>query len=201
MRQLPSTSSSPISTPVTSTTYTSFSRPSSLRIHTYSHTGEKPFVCTEPGCGRKFSVQSNMRRHLRVHRMGRPAKKNRYDGEVEGLKQAQATGTPIKTQARACTILPAFVGLKFLVHNGKNYVPVTIAEEMIGHKLGEFSPTRQRFTFRKTKNKHYALIDCPGHADYIKNMITGAAQANGGILVVDASKGVGGQKQAEEHLL
>ncbi|POG80120.1 hypothetical protein GLOIN_2v1521698, partial [Rhizophagus irregularis DAOM 181602=DAOM 197198] len=35
-----------------------FSRPSSLRIHTYSHTGEKPFVCTEPGCGRKFSVQS-----------------------------------------------------------------------------------------------------------------------------------------------
>ncbi|GES88326.1 C2H2-type zinc finger transcription factor [Rhizophagus clarus] len=52
-----------------------FSRPSSLRIHTYSHTGEKPFVCTEPGCGRKFSVQSNMRRHLRVHRLGRPVKK------------------------------------------------------------------------------------------------------------------------------
>ncbi|ORY93859.1 hypothetical protein BCR43DRAFT_461205 [Syncephalastrum racemosum] len=48
-----------------------FSRPSSLRIHTYSHTGEKPFVCTEEGCGRRFSVQSNMRRHLRVHRMGR----------------------------------------------------------------------------------------------------------------------------------
>ncbi|KAI8646092.1 hypothetical protein BD408DRAFT_360205 [Parasitella parasitica] len=48
-----------------------FSRPSSLRIHTYSHTGEKPFVCIEPGCGRHFSVQSNMRRHLRVHRSGR----------------------------------------------------------------------------------------------------------------------------------
>jgi len=62
-----------------------FSRPSSLRIHTYSHTGEKPFVCTEPGCGRKFSVQSNMRRHLRVHRLGRPVKKTRYDGE-EGYK-------------------------------------------------------------------------------------------------------------------
>ncbi|KAI8875071.1 hypothetical protein K501DRAFT_327602 [Backusella circina FSU 941] len=46
-----------------------FSRPSSLRIHTYSHTGEKPFKCTEPGCGRHFSVQSNMRRHLRVHRL------------------------------------------------------------------------------------------------------------------------------------
>jgi uncharacterized Zn-finger protein len=48
-----------------------FNRPSSLRIHTYSHTGEKPFVCQEEGCGRQFSVQSNMRRHLRVHRLGR----------------------------------------------------------------------------------------------------------------------------------
>ncbi|KAI8077253.1 uncharacterized protein B0P05DRAFT_544201 [Gilbertella persicaria] len=53
-----------------------FSRPSSLRIHTYSHTGEKPFVCTEPGCGRHFSVQSNMRRHLRVHRLGRSVNNN-----------------------------------------------------------------------------------------------------------------------------
>ncbi|KAI7869948.1 hypothetical protein BDF14DRAFT_1777837 [Spinellus fusiger] len=48
-----------------------FSRPSSLRIHTYSHTGEKPFVCPEESCGRKFSVQSNMRRHLKVHRLGK----------------------------------------------------------------------------------------------------------------------------------
>lgn len=53
-----------------------FSRPSSLRIHTYSHTGEKPFVCPEPGCSRKFSVQSNMRRHLRVHRLGRATKRS-----------------------------------------------------------------------------------------------------------------------------
>ncbi|KAI8083281.1 uncharacterized protein B0P05DRAFT_536783 [Gilbertella persicaria] len=44
-----------------------FMRPSSLKIHTYSHTGEKPFHCSYPGCRRKFSVQSNMRRHLRVH--------------------------------------------------------------------------------------------------------------------------------------
>lgn len=44
-----------------------FSRPSSLRIHTLSHTGEKPHVCPQPGCGRRFSVQSNMRRHLKVH--------------------------------------------------------------------------------------------------------------------------------------
>jgi uncharacterized Zn-finger protein len=45
----------------------SFSRPSSLRIHIYSHTGEKPFKCNHQGCGRSFSVHSNMRRHLRVH--------------------------------------------------------------------------------------------------------------------------------------
>ncbi|GAB5593105.1 hypothetical protein Unana1_08005 [Umbelopsis nana] len=54
-----------------------FSRPSSLRIHTYTHTGERPFVCDAPNCGRRFSVQSNMRRHLRVHRMGRQTKRYR----------------------------------------------------------------------------------------------------------------------------
>ncbi|KLO14600.1 hypothetical protein SCHPADRAFT_812259, partial [Schizopora paradoxa] len=44
-----------------------FNRPSSLRIHINSHTGNKPFECTFTGCGRRFSVQSNMRRHARVH--------------------------------------------------------------------------------------------------------------------------------------
>ncbi|EMR65341.1 putative mitochondrial ribosomal protein s19 protein [Eutypa lata UCREL1] len=47
---------------------------------------------------------------------------------------------PIKTQARAATILPNFVGLKFQVYNGKEYNEVTITEDMVGHKLGEFSP-------------------------------------------------------------
>lgn len=45
----------------------SFSRPSSLRIHQHSHTGERPFVCTVKGCERAFSVRSNMRRHMKVH--------------------------------------------------------------------------------------------------------------------------------------
>ncbi|GMK57273.1 hypothetical protein CspeluHIS016_0401070 [Cutaneotrichosporon spelunceum] len=44
-----------------------FTRPSSLRIHTYSHTGERPYVCPDPSCGRKFSVQSNLKRHAKVH--------------------------------------------------------------------------------------------------------------------------------------
>ena len=47
---------------------------------------------------------------------------------------------PIKTQARSATILPNFVGLKFQIHNGKNYLDITITEDMVGHKLGEFAP-------------------------------------------------------------
>lgn len=49
---------------------------------------------------------------------------------------------PIKTWSRRSTILPEFVGLTFLVHNGKKFVPVFITENAVGHKLGEFSPTR-----------------------------------------------------------
>ncbi|KZF19485.1 mitochondrial ribosomal protein S19 [Xylona heveae TC161] len=60
---------------------------------------------------------------------------------------------PIKTDARSATILPNFVGLRFQVHNGKIYNDVTITEDMVGHKLGEFSPTRKRFTYKQTKNK------------------------------------------------
>ena len=52
---------------------------------------------------------------------------------------------PIKTWSRACTIVPEFVGRTFLVHNGKMFHKVFVTEDMVGHKLGEFSPTR---TFR-----------------------------------------------------
>ncbi|KAF5132779.1 37S ribosomal protein S19, mitochondrial [Metarhizium anisopliae] len=47
---------------------------------------------------------------------------------------------PVRTQARSATVLPNFVGLKFEIHNGKDYHQVTITEDMVGHKLGEFSP-------------------------------------------------------------
>jgi len=49
---------------------------------------------------------------------------------------------PIKTWSRRSTILPEFVGFTFLVHNGKKFIPILVTENMVGHKLGEFAPTR-----------------------------------------------------------
>ncbi|CAN8104589.1 unnamed protein product [Discula destructiva] len=56
---------------------------------------------------------------------------------------------PIRTQARSATVLPSFVGITFEVYNGKVYHPVTITEDMVGHKLGEFSVTRKPFIYDK----------------------------------------------------
>jgi small subunit ribosomal protein S19 len=50
---------------------------------------------------------------------------------------------PIRTWARACTIVPEFVDHTFLVHNGKTFLKVYVVEDMVGHKLGEFAPTRR----------------------------------------------------------
>ncbi|CAG8738969.1 13759_t:CDS:2, partial [Gigaspora rosea] len=74
-----------------------------------------------------------MQRTLAV--LARSAWKGPFFVKLPEFRQAQTTGQPIKTTARSCTILPIFVGLKFLVHNGKDYIPVTITEEMVGHKL------------------------------------------------------------------
>ena len=62
--------------------------------------------------------------------------------KVEKLK-GQSNTTPIKTWSRKSTIIPDFVGYSFLIYNGKKFIPIKISEEMVGHKLGEFSPTRQ----------------------------------------------------------
>ena len=81
--------------------------------------------------------------------MGRSSKKGPYiDGRVlkKVIKQKE-TGDrgSIKTWSRACQIPPEFVGHTFGVHNGKTFVSVYVVEGMVGHRLGEFSPTR---TFR-----------------------------------------------------
>ncbi|MET0183778.1 MAG: 30S ribosomal protein S19 [Caulobacterales bacterium] len=57
-------------------------------------------------------------------------------------EKAQGGRSAIKTWSRRSTIMPQFVGLTFQVHNGKTFVPVSVSEDMVGHKLGEFSPTR-----------------------------------------------------------
>jgi len=81
--------------------------------------------------------------------MGRSIKKGPYIDaklllKVERLEK-DARHDPIKTWARRCTVIPEFVSHTFLVHNGRNHVRVYVTEDMVGHKLGEFAPTR---TFR-----------------------------------------------------
>ncbi len=63
---------------------------------------------------------------------------------LKKAETAQDAGdrSPIKTWSRRSTILPQFVGLTFNVYNGRKFIPVSVNEDMVGHKLGEFSPTR-----------------------------------------------------------
>lgn len=81
--------------------------------------------------------------------MARSLKKGPFvdDHLLKKVLTAQEAGSRkvIKTWSRRSTILPEFVGLTFAVHNGKKFVPVYCTEDMIGHKLGEFSPTRTFF--------------------------------------------------------
>jgi small subunit ribosomal protein S19 len=77
--------------------------------------------------------------------MGRSLKKGPYV-DAKLLRKVGRQGLtgkePIKTWRRACTIVPEFVGHTFLVHNGRTHVKVFVTEDMVGHKLGEFAPTR-----------------------------------------------------------
>ena len=80
--------------------------------------------------------------------MGRSLKKGPFVDEhlmLKVQKLSPADKKPIKTWSRRSMIVPEFVGHTFLVHNGKQHLPVFITENMVGHRLGEFSPTR---TFR-----------------------------------------------------
>ena len=78
--------------------------------------------------------------------MGRSLKKGPYVNErlLAKVEKQQRTGSrePLKTWARDCTIVPDFIGHTFMVHNGKNFMKLFVTEDMVGHKLGEFAPTR-----------------------------------------------------------
>ena len=58
-------------------------------------------------------------------------------------QKSETNRKPIKTWSRKSTIIPDFVGVSFLIYNGKKFIPITISEDMVGHKFGEFAPTRQ----------------------------------------------------------
>ncbi len=81
--------------------------------------------------------------------MGRSLKKGPYvvDSLLRKVEALNASGDKrvLKTWARACTIVPEMVGHTLAVHDGRKHVPVFVVEDMVGHKLGEFAPTR---TFR-----------------------------------------------------
>ncbi len=78
--------------------------------------------------------------------MSRSSKKGPYVGQKLLKKIAKVSiGTPIKTWARNSEICPEMVGHVFAVHNGKDFINVKVVEEMIGHHLGEFSPTKKFF--------------------------------------------------------
>ena len=60
-------------------------------------------------------------------------------------QKTETNRKPIKTWSRKSTIIPDFIGLSFLIYNGKKFIPLTVSEDMVGHKFGEFAPTRQFF--------------------------------------------------------
>ncbi len=90
--------------------------------------------------------------------MARSISKGAYIEErlLEKVRRQDATGskTVIKTWSRRSTVTPELIGQTFAVHNGKKFIPVFVTENMVGHKLGEFSPTRTFYSHagdRKTK--------------------------------------------------
>lgn len=91
--------------------------------------------------------------------MARSSKKGPFVDPRLALKvkeqEGQGKKEPIKTWARSSVIPPEFVGRRFLVHNGRNFIEVFVSEDMVGHRLGEFAPTR---TFR-------------GHGQVVKRII------------------------------
>ena len=82
--------------------------------------------------------------------MGRSTKKGPFvdDHVLEKIQKARQSNDrkPIKTWSRRSTVTPDFIGLSFMVHNGRAFITIYVTENMVGHKLGEFAPTR---TFKK----------------------------------------------------
>ena len=107
--------------------------------------------------------------------------------KVEKLK-TQTNPTPIKTWSRKSTIIPEFVGISFLIYNGKKFIPIRISEEMVGHKLGEFSPTRQ-FSGHTPADKKAAQVAVTERAVGATKSSPGAATPTGAAASVKPKQG------------
>ena len=107
--------------------------------------------------------------------------------KVEKLK-TQANPTPIKTWSRKSTIIPEFVGISFLIYNGKKFIPIKISEEMVGHKLGEFSPTRQ-FSGHTPADKKAAQEASTGSAVGATKSAPGAATTTPTVASIKPKQG------------
>ena len=81
--------------------------------------------------------------------MGRPVWKGPFF-QMSLLNAIKKATGPVKVTARNNTIIPAFVGARLEVHNGKEYIPLVVREEMVGHRIGEFVRTTKPFTYRAT---------------------------------------------------
>ena len=85
-------------------------------------------------------------RQRRSLNRGLTSKQKKLLERIRMTREAKGEGKVIRTQCREMVILPEMVGLKFAVHNGKEFVVVEVKPEMIGHRLGEFSQTRKKIT-------------------------------------------------------
>ena len=96
--------------------------------------------------------------------MSRSLKKGPYVDPrlLEKIAKQKSDGGAIKTWSRDCEIAPEMVGYTFLVHNGKDFIEVRVSEEMVGHRLGEFSPTRKFVRHGGKMQKELEKAPAPG---------------------------------------
>lgn len=107
--------------------------------------------------------------------MSRSAKKGPFIDEklmkkVEALDSLKEKRQVLKTWSRRSTVIPEMVGLTIAVHNGKKFIPVFISENMVGHKLGEFSPTRKFVIHGGKMAKEQARTAASKEADVAKKV-------------------------------